>query len=356
MEVCVIGGGNIGMLLCAELASRGHGVRLFTSRANDFSTDLSVYDATDKFLFSGILSVVTSDLAVAVGGAEVVLLTLPSFTFKNFSALLLPVMQKGQILCVIPGSGGAEFAFADLVKKGVIFMGLQRVHSIARIKTAGKEVFDLGKKSQVEFATIPSRLAQGLVQKVQQIFGMKAVALDNYLCVTLTPSNPILHPTRLFSMFSDFKEGVFYDKNVLFYEEWTDHSSAVLFGCDDELQLLCKEIPLSLSAVKPLKVHYESCSVQAFTQKIRSIKAFKGLTSPMKQAENGLFVPDFSSRYFVADFCFGLKVILEIAKVFGVQTPNMIAVWQWYKSLCPDQAKTAFTLDVSKQDFIELYK
>jgi len=42
----------------------------------------------------------------------------------------------------------------------------------------------------------------------------------------------------------------------------------------------------------------------------------------MTETESG-WVPDWSSRYFTADFSFGLKIIRDIAKMFDVDTPNI---------------------------------
>ena len=41
-------------------------------------------------------------------------------------------------------------------------------------------------------------------------------------------------------------------------------------------------------------------------------------------------MPDFSSRYFRADFAFGLKVIKDFALLVHEETPNIDHVWDWY--------------------------
>lgn len=69
----------------------------------------------------------------------------------------------------------------------------------------------------------------------------------------------------------------------------------------------------------------------------------------------GGWVPDFDSRYFVADFSYGLKVIKEIAAVFGMPTPNIDMVWNWYKSCDPNNGVSSFELGITKEDFLNLY-
>ena len=180
--------------------------------------------------------------------------------------------------------------------------------------------------------------------------------LPNYLCITLTPSNPILHTTRLYSMFRDYSEGEFYDRNMLFYEEWTLESSKFLIECDAELQKLCREIEkygLDLKTVRSLKEHYAVRDEISMTSKIRSISSFKGLTSPMKQTENG-WIPDFSSRYFSADFPYGLKIILDIAKCFSVPAKKIEIIWNWYVSQNLSNNE-CFELNMSKEEFLRKY-
>ena len=80
-----------------------------------------------------------------------------------------------------------------------------------------------------------------------------------------------------------------------------------LIACDTEVQQLCKTLPFNLSYVKSLCVHYESPTAEAMTKKISGITGFKGLTSPTIKVEGG-YIPDFNSRYFTADFSYGLVI------------------------------------------------
>lgn len=351
MKISVIGGGNIGMLIAAESAQKGHDVWIYTSKSKQFNEKIEVYDDEDKFLFCAQLTKVTSDLESAIRGADIIWVTYPANLFEKISNAMLPYVTENQKIGIVPGSGGAEYYFAPLIEKGCILFGLQRVHSIARVKQPGKSVCMLGRKDSISIASIPEYCCDDIVYTLQNIFDMPVNKLKNYLTITLTPSNPILHTTRIYSMFRDYSEGKYYSENFLFYENWTDDASDILIKCDSELQQLCSVIPMDLSDVKSLLVHYESSDAVSLTRKIRSIKAFKGLKSPMKQEEFG-WVPDFDSRYFKADFSFGLKVIKDIAQLYGVKTPNIDIVWQWYVEVA--KPENYFELDISKAQFINI--
>ncbi len=356
MKITVIGGGNIGTLMAAEMAHRGHDVTIYSSKPQSWENKIDVYNSDEEFILSGELCNVTNDMKAALNGAQMIWITVPAQAFEKTANEMLPFVKSGQMIGIVPGSGGVEFAFYPMIKKGCILFGLQRVHSIARLKEYGKSVYMLGRKSELQLGAIPKSETERLCDIVKGLLDMPCVALPNYLCVTLTPSNPILHTTRLYSMFKNFKPGYTYPRNFLFYEEWNNDSSSTLFTCDEELQNLCKAIPLELDDVKSLKLHYESDTVEALTQKIKSIKAFKGLTSPMKKVDETNWVPDFDSRYFTADFSYGLKIILDLCELFSVDAPGIHQVWNWYLKTSPIANDSYFTLKLTKDEFIKLYE
>lgn len=354
MRITVIGGGNIGTLIAAEMAQKGHDITIFSSKPDKWNKEIAVLDPDDSIKFYGELKNVTDDLYSALKEAELILITIPAYGFIDLAHRMESYEINYKLIGIIPGSGGTEYAFHNLIKKGCTLFGLQRVHSIARLKEYGKSVYMLGRKKELQIGSIPIKDANYLCKVIEDLFDIPCVTLSNYLSVTLTPSNPILHTARLYTMFKEYHYGVTYSKQILFYEEWTDESSGVLIDCDDELKKLCDEIPLNLDAVISLKEHYGSTTEKSMTKKIRSIDAFKGLTSPMIKARGG-WIPDFNSRYFTSDFSYGLKIIKDIAELFEVQTPNINKVWNWYAEINPQDPIKVFKLKMNKNEFIKLY-
>ena len=53
------------------------------------------------------------------------------------------------------------------------------------------------------------------------------------------------------------------------------------------------------------------------------------------------------------------KIIKDIAELFGVETPNINMVWNWYNSVIKENGIKAncFSLDenISKEEFIKTY-
>lgn len=329
MNITVIGGGNIGTVLLGELSADSQNrVSLLTSKPDAWQKKIEVIYSETGETVCGELAEITNDAAVTAK-ADLIFITVPSNALPAIVQRILPHVQKGTVICVVPGSGGAEFVCRPLIEKGCVFCGLQRVHCIARVKEYGKSVYALSRKKEITVAAIPRANAVKIAETLCSLLHMPCRALDNYLAVTLTPSNPILHTTRLYSMFRDYHDGMQYPRNILFYAQWDMPSSEMLIACDAELQTLCNTLPLNLSEVISLKIHYESDTAEKMTKKISGIPAFQGILSPMVAQKDG-FVPDLSSRYFLEDFPYGLCIIRSFCRIAEVPCPNIDLVLQWY--------------------------
>ena len=212
------------------------------------------------------------------------------------------------------------------IKKNITIAGLQRVYSIARLKEKGKSVYMLGKKEKLFVSAITNNKSKEVSIILEKLFNIPCVCVNNYLAVTLTPSNPILHTSRLYAM---FKEQEKYEKEILFYEEWDEESSRILFECDDELRKICNKLDkLNLEEVVSLKEYYESKTEEKFANKLKSIKSFKGIKAPMIKSK-GKYIPDYESRYFTEDFPYGLLIIKGFALICDIDTPMIDNIIKW---------------------------
>ena len=129
--------------------------------------------------------------------------------------------------------------------------------------------------------------------------------LSNHYEASLSNSNPLLHPSRLYDLWHDWRVGVVYPRVPLFYEEWTENAARLYIDMDNELQALLARLPVRPGAIPAVLAYYQSTDAASLAAKLRSIEAFKGIASPMKAVDGG-FIPDWESRYFTEDFPYGL--------------------------------------------------
>lgn len=333
MKITIVGGGNIGTQFAVHCAVAGHDVSVYTSSPGDFGRRLDIVDENDKTVLSGEISAATDDPAAAFKDAELIFITYPSTMMKGIAEAIYENAGSSAYIGVVPGNGGSECTFGRCIERGNVFFGIERVPAIARLIKKGKTVRSVGYRQELHVAALPSGHVSECCDLVESIFKIPCRPIPNYLNLTMTPSNPILHTTRLKCIFGDYKEGRVYEHLPLFYEEWDDASSELLLKCDDEVQRICRVLPeFRLEHVKSLKDHYESHTVREMTAKICSIKAFKGLKTPSIEVPGG-YIPDLNSRYFTADFSYGLSIIRQIAELAGVETPCIDEVLKWYEDI-----------------------
>lgn len=333
MNITIVGCGNIGTQFAVHCAAKKHNVTVFCSKPDKIQKTMCIVDKNANIKLSGEIAVATDSAEKAFIDADLIFVTVPAFAMKKYADVMLPYLKNDAIICLIPGTGGSEFAFKKALEKGNIIFGLQRVPSVARLVEYGNTVCATGYRNQLFGASLPNQCGKHVAQIISDIFDIPCTVMPNYLNVTLTPSNPILHTARLRSLFANYKKGVFYDKVPLFYEDWDDKTSELLLKCDAEVQNICRYLKdYDLSYVKSLLVHYESENAKQLTQKIKSIPAFKGLKSPCIKTDNG-YIPDFSSRYFTADFSYGLSILVQISKLLNLECPYMQETLDWYHTL-----------------------
>lgn len=342
MKITIVGGGNIGTQFAVHCAEKGHEVTVYTSKPDLYNGHLNIIDESGTTIHEGNIKSATYDPEEAFRSAEFIMVTMPATMMRSLADTIYDYSDTGSIIGVVPGNGGSECAFRKCIDRGNMFFGIERVPAIARLVEKGRTVKSTGYREELHVAALPKKNAKRCAELIGGIFDKKTTVIPNFLNLTMTPSNPILHTTRLRTLFGNWHEGIVYDPVPLFYEEWNDASSELLIACDEEVQKICRALPqFELQYVKSLRMHYESETVEAMTKKISSIAAFKGLTTPTVKVEGGL-IPDLHSRYFTADFSYGLTIIKQVGDLAGVKTPNIDATMKWYKNIALEKNEFRF--------------
>ena len=345
MNITVVGAGNVGTQIAVHCAEKKHEVVIYGSKPERISSDLEIVDEYNNIIHKASIKKATNIPREAFGQCDLVFITMPAFCMEELAQLIFPFCYSGLKICLVPGTGGWEYAFKKCIDKGAILIGMERVPSVARLVRYGKSVCARGYRNKLKVATLPKRYLYDCCKLISEIFDMECEAVREFLSITMTPSNPILHTTRLYTLFKDYEEGITYDRIPLFYEEWNNESSELLIKCDEEVQDICRKIEsrikMDLSDVRSLKEHYGSYTADAMTGKISGISAFKGLKTPAIKSGN-YYLPDFDSRYFTADFPYGLSILVQLSHMMGIKAENMEEVMGWYDRVCKSKKQFMF--------------
>lgn len=329
MKVCIVGAGNIGLVAAGVISLSGqHEVTVFTNSAFDTSS-FCFEDCEQTAVYSNLPIKVSGDFLSASRGADYILCTYPAFLRRRFITDFGALIEKSTSLGFIPGYGGAEYACAQLIERGITVFGLQRVPFVARQKNRSIASL-LSRKNTLYVASIPKVHTNRICCDIEALFGIHTLPLHHYLAVTLVPSNPLLHLTGLYNVFKAWRPGDSFDYQLMFYDEWNNEASEMLFKYDDELQAICNKMPFDLSEVVSLKDYYQAPTAEKMTEKLKSIEAFKVVQVPLLRRNDGRFVPDFNSRMFTEDFPFGAAIIKGYANLTDTDTPTIDEILRFY--------------------------
>ncbi len=332
-SICICGGGSLGTVIAGVLSSKGIKVNLLTNHPASWSRRISVTDPCGK-IYAGALGGVSAEASDLVPDADMVLLCLPGFLIKDELLRIKPFLKPGAFVGSVFSSTGFFFEALRIFGSDTPLWGFQRVPYIARVRDYGHSAALLGYKDSYNIAVenADAATAGQLRRFVEEYFERPTCLLGNYLEASITNSNPLLHTSRIYTIFKDWTPTATFPRCPYFYEEWTDEASDLLIRMDRELFDLIGVLPVNPGFIKPILEYYESSDACSLTSKIRSIESFKRILSPMTETDGG-FTPDFTSRYFVEDFGYGLKYIYELAKKHSVVTSVIDTVYRWGRSV-----------------------
>ena len=117
MKIAVLGGGNGSFAAAGDFALAGHEVRLWRRDVDQVAAHraagsrILVKDHTGKHDVT--LALVTTDMAEAVAGTELILCPAPAFAQADIARLLAPHLRDGQVVFLPPATFGSMiFAMA----------------------------------------------------------------------------------------------------------------------------------------------------------------------------------------------------------------------------------------------------
>lgn len=334
MNICICGGGNLGHVIGGYLAAKPDvKVDIFTRHPERWGQQLEIALPNGSTLIGG-LHVVAADAAKVIPQADIVLFCLPGMYIRSELEKIKPFLKPETVVGTVVSSTGFFFQAHELIPCQPIF-GFQRVPFIARTEQYGHKASLLGFKSALNVVIEHDAHPEVLRCLLERLFDTPVGLLNSFYEVSLSNSNPLLHTSRLYTMWKDWHEGIFFPRQSLFYEEWTPKAAQLYIDMDNEFQCLLRTLNVSEDSVPPVLKYYESNDAISLCDKIRSINAFKGIRSPMIETPQG-WIPDIRSRYFTEDFGYGLRFIYELGLQSNISMPNIDKVFSWGQNIISD--------------------
>lgn len=301
----------------------------------------------DGACLRGRPDVVSCDAAEAARDADVVVVTVPAHARPALLQALAPHLpaHKPVYVGAIPGFCGFDWLARQALagRANVVVWGMKDVPHTAFELQPGVSVRMGGGKSALYVAADRRAAAgqrQALQAVLQRLYKAPVHLLRDYLEITLTPGNPIMHSSVVYGLVGPY--GQWHERPLpaphCWWSDCTELGAYFLARSDEESQRLChavaERLDVDLSSIKPLRQEI----VEAYGEQIgdsrtmlsvlRTNRAYASITAPMVQGEGGWWI-DRQSRAFHEDVAYGLALLVEMGRRLQLALPHLEEIFRW---------------------------
>jgi opine dehydrogenase len=314
MRVTVLGGSNGAYAAAADLALAGHAVRLWRRAEAEL---VPVRKAGAITLVAegrqgeGRLDRVTSDLAEALDGAEIVMAPLPATSHEDLAARIAKHLTERQILFITPGTLGAYVMARQIARQGgTLPRAIAEAGTLPYLarKTGPTTVSAPVRAANLPTGVFPASRTAEVLARLTELYPAVRPCVDA-LDVALTNAGPVIHPPLVLLNAGAIDAGRFD-----IHAAGTTPSVRRLIDAVDGERLAART---GLGYPAP---HYE---LATYYDEARAAEGLYGAGARQKLVASGLWSEtlSFDHRYVTEDVVLGLSLLESAGRTAGTATP-----------------------------------
>ena len=334
--IAVLGGGNGGHAVAANLSIAGFKVNFF--ELPRFAESFERVLRTKEVRIEGVstdgvakLNLATTNIGQAIKDAEVIFVVTPAFGHKTMAEVCAPFAQDGQIIVLMPGSGGS-LEFANIfkkrkVKKEITFAESCTLPYGARLKGSG-HVSILINAAILPTGVFPAKRSDETIPKLKKFYPT-IIPTKDVLEAAINNPNPIVHPvaTLLSATRIEHSRGEFY----LYAEGMTPSVARAFESLNEERLSICKALGYKLYHWDNLEFkNYnlgeteEECRYRILNTSMDAAFGKDGIYAGIKMKGP----QHLKDRYVTEDVPYGMVLLSTLGDLIGVPTPTHDTVIQ----------------------------
>ena len=311
----IIGAGHGGKAMAADLAVKGFTVRLY-NRTAERVTEIALrseieLEYEDGSHHLGRLAAVTSDIAEALDGADVIMAVLPASGHRDVARSCAPHLRDGQIIILNPGRTGGALEFRQILDRegctADVIVAETGTFIFASRSTGPAQARIFRRKNAVPMAALPA-IRTGHVLEIVCAAYPQFIPAPDVLHTSLDNMGAIFHPalTLLNAGWIERTKGDFQ-----FYTDGVTRSTAQVLGeLDRERVTIATALGVrARSALRWLKDAY-SAEGKTLYEAIQANPGYQGIKAPR----------NLRHRYIFEDVPFSLVPMMSLGAQFGVNT------------------------------------
>lgn len=322
MKIAVLGSGNGGCAIAADLAIAGHEVSVFDFEK--FPANIRAIQAQggieSKGKVEGFAPVAYCghDLERTIRNAGFIFVVGPAYSIASFAEVVRPIARSGQTFCICPSSNCGAILFKRglglaLDDPSVTVSETSTLPYACRCDRPGSVTIYHKLTGGLYFATLPAAAAKQAFKQFRSLYPHGEMA-GSLLMTMMQTGNSIIHPsiTLLNASRIESTQGDF-----LFYEEGaTPASGRLMRALDDEKQAISRLLDIGIIRDPEVKILQGYSTDDSYENGYRTAPGFKGI-----KAQSSL-----DHRYLNEDVGYGLVFLSELGRQIGVSTPVTDAV------------------------------
>ena len=316
MEIAVLGGGHGCYAAAVELSEKGHNVRFWRRDGEGLQPVIEAGAITvQDFKSTREVEIAnpTTSLAEAIGGAELIVIPLPSLSHEALSKEVAPHLTDGQVVYLPPGTFGT-YIFAKAMKDAgnssdVSFAETGTLPYLAR-KHGPRLVIISGYSTRLPTGVIPAKNTSYALELLLKAYPVEES--EDALSGALMNAGPIIHPPLILMNAGPLEHFDAWD----IHNEGTQPSIRRTTDALDNERIAVREALGYTAPHFPLKDHYN--------KEGEGDEWMYGRAAHEKLTDSGDWREDIdlkSHRYMLEDTRLGLSLIVSVGKWAGVPTP-----------------------------------
>jgi len=355
-KVTIVGGGSSAHVVAPLLANSGFEITILTSRPNKWNKDLSLEfqyeNGKVEKIIEGRIKEATNNDKVAIGNADIILLCMPVSQYYNAISRIGKYINRDKEVWVgsIYGQGGINWMFEEIKKEytldKLVYFSYGLIPWICRTKEYGSVGITYGAKQRNVAAISPKDKFDEVNEKLlknicPKWFGIgETYQADNFISLTLSVDNQIIHIARMYGLYLKNKEGWKTLKEVpYFYRDFDKGSAEILKKLDldyDKIRQKIKELHKNINFEYMLNyLDLERFSYNSSNENIKesfvNSKTLGQIETPVMK-EGDSFILDKNSRFFTDDIFYGIAIAKWLATKYNLEVPMIDELLEWSQS------------------------
>ena len=318
----VVGAGNGGKSMAAHLGLLGASVKLFNRTYANIAAiakrggiELDSNEGGPSGF--GKLALVTSDMAEALEGSEVIMVATPSSAHAELAKIMAPFLTDGQIVVLNPGRTCGAIEFRHVLNQ----MDCTTQITVAETETfiyacraeGPAQAFIFRIKDAIPLAALPSKDNQKVIDALSGVYPQFIDGADvlhtglNNMGAIFHPTLTLLNAARIESTRGNFE---------FYYEGVTSSVADVLEAIDRERVTEASALGiLARTAMEWLQIAY-NVRGKDLNEAIHNQTGYQGIKAPAT----------LNHRYIFEDVPMSLVPIASLGKQYGVSVRGMDAI------------------------------